>query len=282
MGTDAADRADHWGKSSFDDIYDRPDPRAYFTRLAPLRYQIPHHAQPVFRALLADRARAHPGGPVTMVDLCCSYGINAALVNHDLTLRELYEHYTSPRTAELSLDELIAVDKEFYAARRRADAVPVVGVDASPRAVGYAAAVGLLDTAFAANLETVPAGAALTEALAPAGLITVTGGLSYIGPRTFDTVLAPSGGRAWVAAFVVRPVDFRPVAAVLGRYGLVTRPSGAPHRQRRFTDPDERRRTLESLAAAGLDPAGREAEGYYHAVLHEARPPEDWDPSLSG
>ncbi|EST36825.1 hypothetical protein [Streptomyces roseochromogenus] len=43
------------GKARFDDIYDRPDPRAYFRRLAPLEYEIPHHAQPVFRQAATER-----------------------------------------------------------------------------------------------------------------------------------------------------------------------------------------------------------------------------------
>ncbi|KNB54204.1 hypothetical protein AC230_02915 [Streptomyces caatingaensis] len=258
--------------SSFDDIYDRPDPRAYFTRLAPLEYRIPHHAQPVFRAAVADLARRRPGRPVTVVDLCCSYGINAALLNHDVTLDELYDRYTGPATAGLSRAELAASDREFYASRRRPEAVPVVGVDVSARAVAYAVDAGLLDAGFAENLEAAPAGPALAAALAPADLVTVTGGLSYIGPRTFDAVVAPSGGRVRVVAFAVRPVDYRPVAEALARHGLVTTASGRTYPQRRFTGPEERRVVLERVRAAGLDPAGREAEGHYHAALYVSRP----------
>ncbi|MFI1973285.1 hypothetical protein [Streptomyces cinnamoneus] len=274
--------SDRWGKSSFEDVYRRPDPRPYFTRLAPLRYQIPHHAQPVFRHALAARATAHPGAPVTVVDLCCSYGINAALLNHHVTLRDLYDRYTGPDTTGLSTEELLASDKEFYAARRRADAVPVVGVDASPEAVAYAVAVGLLDAAFAENLETAPAGEALNEALASAALITVTGGLSYIGPRTFDAVLTPNRRTAWVTAFAVRPTDYRPVADVLRRHGLTTGTSARTYRQRRFTDAAEHQRILARLQAAGLDPNGKEADGYYHAALHESRPGNGFSPAPSG
>lgn len=272
-----ADAPGRRGMSSFEEIYDRPDPRAYFARLAPLDYRIPHHAQPVFRAAVAELARRRPGVPVTVVDLCCSYGINAALLNHDVTLSDLYDRYTDPATAGLSRAELVAADREFYAARRRPDAVPVVGVDVSPQAVTYAADAGLLDAAFAENLEAGPASAALAAALAPADLVTVTGGLSYIGPRTFDAVLTAARGRVRTVAFAVRPVDYRPVADVLRRHGLVTRTSELTYPQRRFTGPEERRNTLERVRAAGLDPAGREAEGYYHAALHVSRPAGEWD-----
>jgi hypothetical protein len=37
------------------------------------------------------------GPPATVLDICCSYGINAALLNHHVTLEELYDRYTSPK-----------------------------------------------------------------------------------------------------------------------------------------------------------------------------------------
>ncbi|MEZ0090831.1 hypothetical protein [Streptacidiphilus sp. EB129] len=279
MATDEAGQADSgrgqhgWGKSTFEDIYDQPDPRAYFTRLRPLRYQTPHHAQPVFRRLLDQRARLNaPGNSVKVVDLCCSYGINAALVNHNLTLEDLYARYTGPKTAGLSTPELIEADKEFYAVHRREQAVPFIGIDVAPRAVAYASAVGLLDGAFAENLETGPASAKLARAVAAAGLITITGGVGYIGPRTFDTVLSHTRSPAWVAAFTLRMVDYRPIADTLAARGLVTHTSPETYPQRRFTDDAEQQRAIARATATGHDPTGREANGYYHTLLHQSRP----------
>ncbi|NJP82748.1 hypothetical protein HCK01_36675, partial [Streptomyces sp. AA8] len=48
------------GMTSFDKIYDQPDPRAYFTVLGPLEYQTPHHAQSVFRRM-AETLGGPPG-----------------------------------------------------------------------------------------------------------------------------------------------------------------------------------------------------------------------------
>ncbi|GAA2239578.1 MULTISPECIES: hypothetical protein [Kitasatospora] len=280
MQSDAGGGQHGWGKSTFEDIYDQPDPRAYFTRLRPLRYQTPHHAQPVFRGLLAERARLNPPGePVTMVDLCCSYGITAALVNHDLTLEDLYARYTGPEMAGLSTPELIEADKEFYAAHRREQAVPFIGLDAAPRAVAYASAVGLLDGAFAENLETGPASARLARAVAATGLITITGGVGYIGPRTFDTVVSHTRTPVWVAAFALRMVDYRPIANTLAARGMVTRTSPETYPQRRFTDDDEQQRAIARVTATGYDPTGREADGYYHTLFHQSRPTtHDWRP----
>ncbi|WP_223772781.1 hypothetical protein [Streptomyces sp. 135] len=142
MATDRHRTATPSGKTRFDDIYDQPDPRAYFRTLAPYEYEIPHHAQAVFRRTRELRSRM-PGdeGPVTVLDVCCSYGINAALLNHDLTLADLYAHYTS---AALTPQELIECDKEFYATRRRPDATPMIGLDAAANATRYALDAGLL------------------------------------------------------------------------------------------------------------------------------------------
>ncbi len=77
------------GQTLFDEIYNQPDPRVFYSRLGRLDYQSPHHAQPVFRRLVAARMRS---GPVTVLDLCCSYGVNAALLNHHLSLDARINH----------------------------------------------------------------------------------------------------------------------------------------------------------------------------------------------
>ncbi|MGW5737809.1 MULTISPECIES: hypothetical protein [Streptomyces] len=262
------------GKTRFDDIYDRPDPRAYFRTLAPLRYEIPQQAQDVFRRTLALRS-AVPGTrlPVTVLDLCCSYGINAALLNHDLTLADLYAHYTGDETAALTRGELVEADKEFYAARRRPDAVPVIGLDMAADATRYALEVGLLDEAYAENLERHPPSDGLRRAMARVGLITVTGGIGYITHRTFDALLDAAGIPVWVSAFVLRTVPFEQILATLEAHGLATETDAErSYPQRLFTGPDEQSGAIDDVRAAGDDPTGLEAAGRYYARLYQARP----------
>ncbi|MFF3454998.1 hypothetical protein ACFYXH_11800 [Streptomyces sp. NPDC002730] len=262
------------GKTRFDDIYNEPDPRAYFRRLAPLEYEIPHQAQAIFRRTRADRAAVSgTGDPVTVLDLCCSYGINAALLNHDLTLAELYAHYTGAEAAALTPAELIEHDKEFYASRRRADASPVIGLDSADRAVDYALAVGLLDEAYAENLEERPAGPQLRRAVAHTGLITVTGGIGYISRRTFESLLESARIPVWVTAFVLRTVPYQPVISSLADYGLVTETDPSQtYPQRLFSDPAEQRNAIEQVLLLGHDPAGLEADGRYYTQLYQSRP----------
>ncbi|MET7303325.1 hypothetical protein [Embleya sp. NPDC005575] len=262
----------------FDDIYDRPDPRAFFRALGSFEYQTPHHAQRIFRRMLATRTGNGDGTlePVTVLDICCSYGINAALLNHHVTLADLYDRYGSAHIAALDTAELIEADRAYYAARRRSDAVRVVGLDVAANAVTYARAVGLLDEGFAENLESAPPSSALLEAARPTRLITVTGGASFLSPRSFRPFLADAREPAWVAAFVLRTGSYQAIADGLSAHGLVTE-KAATHTfpQRRFTSEREQRYAVEAVIAAAEDPRGKESTGYFHTALHLSRPPQD-------
>jgi hypothetical protein len=263
------------GKSRFDDIYNRPDPRTYFRRLAPLEYEIPHHAQPVFRQAAAERAALDDGHPhrPAVLDVCCSYGVNAALLNHDVTLAEMYERYTSPECQTVSTAELAAQDKEFYAERRRPDAVPVFGLDVSAPAVRYALEVGLLDVAFTDDLEQGPPSPRLRRALAEVGLITLTGGGSYVTARTFAALLDGARRPVWVSAFVLRTVSYHPIVRALAAHGLSTTVDvSRTYPQRLFTDEREQHYAIAAVRASGGDPAGREENGRFYSLHYESRP----------
>jgi SAM-dependent methyltransferase len=266
-----------WGKANFGSIYDCPDPRPYFATLHPLGYQIPHHGQAVFRTLVDALHGLRPDRtPLNVVDLCCSYGINAALLNHRVTLADLYARYASPRATALSSRHLAVEDRAFYAARRTPRTVSVTGVDAAPRAVGYAREVGLHDHSFAENLEVAAASADLRRALAATDLVTVTGGVSYVYTRTFRALLDCVARPPWIAAFVLRTVPYEPIAELLARSGLVTEKLPArTFRQRRFADDAERDAAFDALAGIGLRTEDREADGYYHADLFLSRPAAD-------
>nr|WP_242438941.1 hypothetical protein [Streptomyces sp. CB00455] len=265
------------GMTPFDDIYDQPDPRGYFRALGALDYQAPHHGQSVFRrAVAALTPTARAGEPVTVLDICCSYGINAALLNHEVTLDDLYAHYTSPQATALTTADLIEWDRSYYAARRRRDPARVLGLDMAVNAISYACEVGLLEQGFAENLEAAAPSASLLRAAEHVRLITITGGATFLSPRTFQPILTCAEGPVWVAALVLRTTSYEPIAACLASNGLVTETATTrTFRQRRFTDADEQRYAVQAVTAAGHDPHGKETDGYFHTVLHLSRPPHD-------
>jgi hypothetical protein len=255
------------GKVCFDDIYVRDDPRALYAALRPLDYQIPHHGQAIIRRLMGIRRR-----PETIVDLCCSYGVNAALLAHDVTLADLYEHYTAEPTTAIPGD-LDEQDRSYFAARRRSDAPRMIGLDLSAPAIAYAGRVGLLDAGFAENLEVDEPSAAFRSAVSGATLVTVSGGVGYITYRTFARVLDAIETPPWVVALVLREVSYAPIAETLADFGLVTeRLARRTFRQRRFADGTEAEAALKRIDALGLSAAGVEDTGWYHAELFVSRP----------
>lgn len=276
-GADPAGSPGSGARTGFDHIYDQPDPRGYFQALGSFGYQTPHHAQRVFRRLVGALVPSNAGQRVTVLDICCSYGINAALLNHNLTLADLQARYTGPETTTLSVAELVNADRVFYAAHRHptGQTARVIGLDPARNAIDYARAVGLVDAGFAENLETTPAHAALLAAVRDARLITITGGASFLSPRTFQPLLDNTQRPVWVAAFVLRTGSYQPIADALAGYGLVTETSTRTFPQRRFTSPAEQCYTIDAVIATGHDPSGKETGGTFHTTLHLSRPPTD-------
>ncbi|AEA24150.1 hypothetical protein Psed_1917 [Pseudonocardia dioxanivorans CB1190] len=260
------------GKADFTDIYTAADPRPYFRALTPLGYQVPRHALPVVETVLA----AAPGSP-TVLDVCCSYGINAALLRTTAAYDELAARHADPGRAALPSVEVIAADTVFYAARLTDTGreLRILGLDASAPAVGYATATGLLDAGFAEDLETADPSPALAAALRGVGVVVCTGGVGYVGATTFARILraVDRPDRTRLVVYVLRVFDYTPVADVLAGFGLVTeRIPALACRQRRFADAAERAAACRDVAARGLDPVGREADGWYHADCFVSRP----------
>jgi predicted TPR repeat methyltransferase len=96
-------------KAKMDHIYNRSDPRAYFRELKKLGYAIPGIAKPTFQKLIGHLQQRHDGA-IHVLDLGCSYGVNAALLKHDLSMRELYDHWGQKTLTDASAKEVVACD----------------------------------------------------------------------------------------------------------------------------------------------------------------------------
>ena len=92
--------------------------------------------------------------PVRVIDLCCGYGVNAALLNHDVDMDDLYDRYTVWPGPNLLPKAMIEGDRRLFAIRRRSPPeAEVIGVDVAANALTYAREAGLLAEALPLNLE---------------------------------------------------------------------------------------------------------------------------------
>ncbi|MGH3578528.1 MAG: class I SAM-dependent methyltransferase, partial [Mycobacterium sp.] len=169
-------------------------------------------------------------------------------------------------------DQLADADSRDYAALRTD--VRVVGLDVSAPALAYGRRAGLLAEAWCEDLEREEPSPALVAGLRDVGVIFSTGGVGYVGTRTFERLLrhAPDPGQLWLAIFVLRVFDYAPIAELLGDYGLVTDRLPGTFPQRQFADATERAAALRDVRRRGLDPTGRESAGWFHADCFVSRP----------
>jgi carnitine O-acetyltransferase len=256
------------GKASLDHIYTESDPRAYFSTLRGLEYQIPQTAKACFTRLI-EQLRASRRA-VTVLDIGCSYGINPALLRCDATMAELYQRYvrsSEPREA------LVARDRALLADRNRWPDTRFVGLDVSAPALAYAEAAGFVDTAVRADLEHDEPTPRQRIDLGAADLVVSTGCVGYVTEQTIGRVIRSSRDcPPWMAHYVLRMYPFDPIDQCLVEYGYETLQIGPPVRQRRFVSKEEQSQVLDTLSGIGQDPCGLEADGWLYAQLFVSRP----------
>jgi len=264
-------------KSNFDAVYNATDPRPYFRTLGRVDYAIPQNARPVFDALIAAIRSGREHDALTLVDIGCSYGINAALLKHGLTLDALYRHYASADLSGMDRETLQALDTEKLFAQPADPDLTVIGLDVADRAVGYAERVGALDAGIAVDLESAPIPDALVPLFEPTDLVISTGCVGYVTDRTFDRLLGAAGAETpWVASFVLRMFPYSPIEATLAEHGLVTEKlEGCVFTQRAFETTEEQDQVLANLDGLGIDPAGYEAEGQLVSEFFLSRPADE-------
>jgi carnitine O-acetyltransferase len=268
---------DETGKIDITDIYNKPDPRRYYSTLRDLEYQIPETAKPVFQRVISAYRHAHEKVKVRVLDVGCSYGVNAAILKCDLEMDQLYDLYASQAGQSTQRDQLLAHDQSLMDERIKDAGLEVVGLDISKSAIDYAVAAHLLDDGVATNLE---AGAPRPEAAAvldEADLVISTGCIGYVGKKTLKGILdANAPQKPWMAHFVLRMFPFDEISMVLQDFGYVTeKVENQTFVQRRFASDEEQEQVLQRLSELGIDASGLEADGWYHAEAFISRPAED-------
>jgi len=261
-------------KANFDQIYTQPDPREYYRVLYGLDYIIPEMSKPVSRKIIAALESIHKR-PIRVLDLGCSYGNNAALLQYPIDIDRLAQRYMSLLNSDIPSSELIMLDRSYYRSWPRHE-IEFIGCDLSKPAVDYARAVGLIKHGLVGNFEVQPLPGTAEEILRGVDLIISTGSIGYVTERTIGRLLAAIGKPApWIASFVLRMFPYDRIEESLSAAGLVTeKMQGITFVQRRFQSEMECLQVLDRLEALGIDPEGKESNGLFHAEFFLSRPEE--------
>ncbi len=260
-------------KANMDHIYDQADPRPYFRELQKLGYAIPDTAKPIFQKLIAILRRQRNAN-VHLLDLGCSYGVNAALLKHDLSMSDLYDHWGDVPGGATS-DEVVRSDLDYFSNLDEQADITVTGLDQAGAAIAFGEQSGLLDVGLAFNLETEPLPGATTPNLASVDLVISTGCVGYLTEKSFERLLPAlrQGQLPWIGNFVLRMFPFDAIAETLKDSGYVTEKlEGQTFVQRDFVSAQERDDVFQQLRNRGVNPAGKETEGQLLAEFYLSRP----------
>jgi len=270
------------GKIDLSAIYNQPDPRSYYQTLIRLDYRIPESARSIFSRLIGAMRSAREQQIMTVLDVGCSYGVNAAILRHGYGLSELFNLYGLGATAGLTRGKLIERDRSLFQGDGDGD-LETIGLDTAGAAIDYACAANILDSGIVADLESRPLSDREASRLAATDLVISTGAIGYVGAPTFQHILDSVERPPWMALFALRMFPFADIAAALKARGYtVFHLRGQTFRQRRFAGADERTEVLARLASLGIDPTGRELDGWYHAEFFLALPEdEEAEPPLA-
>ena len=261
-------------KANMDDVYDQSDPRAYFRELQKLDYAIPDNAKPIFQKLIHHLHKRHDD-TVNVLDLGCSYGVNAALLKHDLSMEELYEHWGQKALVDATSTEVLNHDRRFLDSLDEPEDISVIGLDQADAAISFAKDSGLLDNGITVNLESEPLSALETKELAPVDLVISTGCVGYMTEKSFESLLpaVTQGKQPWIANFVARMFPFDSIEETLSDWGYVTEKlEGRIFDQRHFASAQEQEQVIDQLSVQGIDPTGKETEGHLLAEFYLSRP----------
>jgi hypothetical protein len=267
---------DDTGKTDFNDLYDRPAPIDYYLKLSPFSYVLADGAadlcQAVYGVLTAHRGLAD----ASVLDLGCSYGVNAAIQKFGVSSSLLQSRYASLRAQGLRDEEVAVADRLFFAGRPQDDRLTFRGFDLAGAAVDYSVRAGLQAYGSSTNLQETPPSPEDAQAIAASDVVICTGTIGYIGRPTFEHVLAHAVKRPWFVLFVVSLFAGDDVEATLGAHGYVSeRLDGLLIPQRMFASDAEAANVRETVTARGAPLGALERLGWYEARALVARPAEE-------
>ena len=256
-------------------IYDRPDPRAYFNALQSWITIFPPTPSRCSKSSFPGFVRQRGQEEVCVLDLGCSYGVNAALLKHDLSMDELYDHWTHDELAQATPEEVVEKDHQFFSELQDPEDLKVIGIDQAENAVAFAEEIGLVDEGLPINLEEETLTADARRDIVPVDLMISTGCVGYVTEKSFERLMQPLTERrpAWIANFVLRMFPFDGIERALGDWGYRTEKlAGRYFRQRKFASAEEQEQVVEQLRSQDIDPTGLESEGRFVAEFYLSRP----------
>ena len=261
-------------KKDFTDIYGQKFPNDYLEEMRRLHYRIPNKTKSFYLSL-AEQLYKRLARPINILDIGSSYGINAALMKHDLEMSDLDDFFLKRENASMEQT------KQFFEKLPSNNHLKFYQIDISDPALQFSEEVKLCKKGICVNLET--ESFSINE-IPSFDMIIATGCIGYIGYKAFSnlfvlikkqqTKFSQSEIDKPIFAFsVLRIFDMEKIQQTFDYYGYsLVRTDLGPIRQRQFSDSEEKSQTVSLLHDKGIDSKDYEDDGYFYAHFYIASP----------
>jgi len=166
-------------KKDFTNIYTQKTPYSYLKEMQLLQYRIADYTKPLYLSL-AEQMYDKLQRPINILDIGSSYGINSALLKHDLVMSELDDFF-------LTDDEpTITQTKQFFEKQPLNDHLNFYQIDISDPALIFSVDSGLCEKGICVNLEI--NNSRLARELPECDMVIATGCIGYIGYKAFSNL----------------------------------------------------------------------------------------------
>jgi len=261
-------------KKDFTNIYTQKFPNAYLKEMKQLDYRIPNKTKPLYLSIIKQLYKKL-SRKINIMNIESSYGINSAMMKYDLKMSELDNFF-------LEQEPSIEQSKQFFENLSSDDTFDFYQIDISEPKLKFSENTGLCNKGICVNLESenLP-----IKEIPRSDLIIATGCIGYIGYKAFSALfelikkqqsesdLEKLEKGPLFAFSVLRIFDMEKLEKTFDHYGYsLVKSDVKPLRQRRFSDSEEKHRTLSLLHNRGIDTKWLENDGYFYADFYIASP----------
>ncbi|MCV0410389.1 hypothetical protein [Nitrosopumilus sp.] len=261
-------------KKDFTNIYTQKFPNAYLKEMKRLDYRIPDKTKPLYLSI-AKQLYKKLSKKINIMDIGSSYGINSALMKYDLKMSELDDFF-------LEQEPSIEQSKQIFENLSYDDTLDFYQIDISEPALKFSENMGLCKKGICVNLES---GNLPIKDIPRSDMIIATGCIGYIGYKAFSNLFelikkqqseSDLGflDKDPVFAFsVLRIFDMDKIENTFDHYDYsLVKSDLKPIRQRRFSDSEEKHKTISLLHSKGIDTKWLEDDGHFYADFYIASP----------
>ena len=263
-------------KKDFTDIYTQESPCGYLKEMDKLGYTISDSTKPLYNSIVNELQNTL-SRPINILDLGSSYGINSALMKHDLTMAKLNKFFlaeTEPTKKET---------KQFYEKCSINSDMRFYQIDISDEALKFSEEMNLCEKGINVNLDDEKV--ELLESLPKIDVVIATGCIGYIGYMAFVNLLKlienrqsdsiedkGEHGYPIFAFSVLRIFDMNDIEKTFERYNYtIIKKDMKPTIQRKFSDNEEKDETVSMLHRMGVSTKEYENDGNFYADFYVAK-----------